>query len=152
MSKVRQEGDGVLVMLKSNKFEVTKEGYSIMAETKMIGNDLLIIITGGTDLHIGDVTVGTKNTELQTIQFPSHDGRFHKDNLLSERIFKMIQNELSGSVTLLAGVHVDHITQAQINASFKMADDLGNQIKQWIMSISPIEKNPIYYSDDERPQ
>ncbi|AKP66160.1 hypothetical protein [Companilactobacillus ginsenosidimutans] len=134
------------------KFQVTQEDHTMSADVSNIGKDLLIEITGGDSPHIGTVTTLTSNTEIQTIRYPSHDGRFHKDDVLAERIAKKIQNNLPGSCTITAGVHVNHISKKQIMMSGVMAKNLGNQISDWLVQTDFNIPEPVYYSDNEQPK
>ncbi|MFH5811700.1 amino acid decarboxylase [Companilactobacillus sp. FL22-1] len=133
------------------KFSVTRENYMIEAQVTIIGKDLFIAITGGDNPHIGTVTTLTKNTAMQTIRYPSHDGRLHKDDVLAIRIGKIIQNDLPGSCTITAGVHVNHISQKQIMVSALMAQNLGEQIKKWLRANDLSVPEPIYYRNFEKP-
>lgn len=133
------------------EFIVTKENYTMTAEVKVIGKDLFIAITGGDNPHIGTVTTLTRDTKLQTIKYPSHDGRFHKDDVLAIRVGKIIQPVLLGSCTITAGVHVNHISKKQIMVSSQMSQNLGNQIKTWLQKTDFKIAEPIYYSDKENP-
>ncbi|HJE86099.1 amino acid decarboxylase [Levilactobacillus brevis] len=134
------------------KFTVTQENYTIAADVTVIGKDLLIVVTGGSNPHIGDVTTLTKDTAMQTTKYPSHDGRFHKDNFVGERIAKVVQPVLPGSCTITAGIHVNQITKAQIAASAPMGENLGRQIVAWLAAHPVTAPAPQYYSDQEQPQ
>ncbi|NLR10048.1 MULTISPECIES: amino acid decarboxylase [Lactobacillaceae] len=134
------------------KFSVTRENYTITADVTVIGKDLLIVVTGGSNPHIGDVTTLTKDTALQTIKYPSHDGRFHKDSFVGERVAKVVQSALPGSCTITAGIHVNQITKAQIAVSAPMGEDLGHQIVAWLRAHPITAPTPQYYSDQEQPK
>lgn len=134
------------------KFSVTQENYTMSAKIEAIGKDLFIEVTGGDTPHIGTVTTLTKNTEIQTIRYPSHDGRFHKDDVLAVRIGKIIQADLPGSCTITAGVHVNHISKKQITVSGQIAQNLGEQIKAWLKQTNFDVPEPVYYSDEENPE
>ncbi|KRM59508.1 hypothetical protein FD44_GL001444 [Secundilactobacillus malefermentans DSM 5705 = KCTC 3548] len=136
----------------SFEISVNQENYEISAKVTVIGQDLLIVITGGDHPHIGDVTTLTRNDEPQTVRFPSHDGRFHKDDFVSNRIAKAIQANLPGSCTITAGIHVDGITKAQIAAAGSMADQLGNQLNDWLKTQSFGQNTPKYYDKNEAPK
>lgn len=132
-------------------FTAAQADYQITAELTVIGKDLLITLTGGDTPHIGTVTALTKDTAPQTIRFPSHHGRFHKDDVLAENVAAKIKNLLPGSCVITSGIHVDHISKAQIAASGPMANDLGQQIAAWLKTHSFTEKEAIYYKKDEQP-
>lgn len=133
------------------QFQITKENYTMLADVSVIGKDILIKIIGGDNPHIGTITTLTANTEIQTIRFPSHDGRLHKDDVLAKRIGKVIQDKLPGSCTITSGVHVNHISKKQIMVSSAMANNLGEQISDWLDSYNFDIPDPIYYSDSENP-
>lgn len=134
------------------KFSVTKENYTMTADITVIGKDLFIAITGGDNPHIGTITTLAKDVEMQTIRYPSHDGRLHKDDVLATRVGKIIRPYLSGSCTISAGVHVNHISKKQIMVSSQMAQNLGNQISIWLQQTDFDVSAPVYYSDSENPQ
>lgn len=136
------------------EFSVTKEGYTMKLEVSVIGKDLLVRVTGGNSPHIGSITTLTKDLAPKTVPFPSHDGRFHKDGVLAERIGKIIQSFLPGNCVITSGVHVDQITKRQIMSSDQMASDLGEQLLKWIKQYDFSKKyvQPQYYSKSEKPK
>lgn len=134
------------------KFMEQEEDYSIIAQLQVVGPDLIIQITGGDHPHIGTVSTLTHDTEVKTIRFPSHDGRFHKDYLLSDPIAKIIRPYLTGSCTITAGVHVDHISKKQIAAAGMMTERLGKKLADWLAGHPNAARRPIYYDKNEAPQ
>jgi len=133
-------------------FTTAQAGYSMTAELQVIGQDLLIVVTGGTNPHIGDVTTETANTTAQTVKFPSHDGRFHKDNFISERMAAILKPYLTGSCTITAGIHVNQITKAQIAAAAPMTLALSEQIIDWLRVNPIVAATPEYYGPDDAPK
>ena len=130
--------------MSTNVFEVTKAGYSIQAEVTVIGNDLLIALTGGDTPHIGTITWWNQTGDSDTTRFPSHHGRFHKDDVLSEVLLKQLKPLLPGTCVITAGVHINGITQEQITASFSMAEELGKRIASWLKDYDFQTKKPVY--------
>ncbi|RRK10404.1 amino acid decarboxylase [Lactiplantibacillus garii] len=133
-------------------FKTERAGYQMTATVQRIGFDLLVVVTGGTNPHIGDVTTVTADTAAQTVKFPSHDGRFHKDNFISERLATILKPHLTGSCTITAGIHVNQITKAQIAAAGPMTADLGAAIVDWLTHHPANVSQPKYYGQDEQPQ
>jgi len=131
---------------------VRQADYTMEASVEVIGQDLFIAVTGGDSPHIGTVTTLTRTTETETIRFPSHHGRFHKDDILAKRIAMYIQGDLPGSCVITSGVHVDHISKMQIAVSSQMAADLGQQILDWLKHTEFNTADSIYYSKDEKPE
>ena len=111
----------------------------------------MITLTGGDTPHIGTVTTFSRDTEMQTVRFPSHDGRFHKDDVLAEKIAVIIKTAVPGSCTITSGIHVDHISNAQINASFPMSEELGYKILDWLEKIDSISKNQFIIKMVKKP-
>ncbi|WP_338209685.1 amino acid decarboxylase [Lactiplantibacillus paraxiangfangensis] len=133
-------------------FKTEQAGYAMTAKLQRIGFDLLIVVTGGTNPHIGDVTMVTATTPAQTVKFPSHDGRFHKDNFISDRLAAQLQPYLAGSCTITAGIHVNQITKAQIAAAAPMTEALGQQIIDWLAAHPVKAAQPVYYQKNEQPK
>lgn len=133
-------------------FTTERADYQMTATLQVIGFDWLVVVTGGTNPHIGDVTTVTKTTAPQTVKFPSHDGRFHKDNFISERMAAELRPHLTGSCTITAGIHVNQITKAQIAAAAPMTTDLSRQIIEWVQTHPVVVDQPQYYGKDEQPQ
>lgn len=124
-------------------FSVTQEGYTMRAQVEVIGKDLLITVTGGDSPHIGTVTTMTEG-KTQVVRFPSHDGRFHKDDVLADQILKVIQNSLPGNCVITSGVHIDGIISEQIKASGQMATQLGEKLLAWMEKTDFSIQEPVY--------
>ncbi|MGM0213742.1 amino acid decarboxylase [Enterococcus sp. AZ109] len=117
--------------------------FTMSAEAKLIGADLLITLVGGDTHHIGTVTTWS-NKQIETIRFESHSGRFHKDDVLAEKILDIISPCLSGNCVITSGVHVNGINKEQIDASFEMAADLGQQLAEWLKETPFTFEAPVY--------
>ena len=133
------------------QFSVTQDGYTMTADLQVVGLDWVITVTGGDNPHVGVVTTMARQQAMQTICYPSHDGRLHKDNFISERIARKLQPQLTGSATILAGVHVNQISKRQIAAAAPMSDDLAAQILAWLQAHPQQVTPPQYYHDGEQP-
>lgn len=72
-----------------------------------IGNDCLIIITGG-DEHIGAVSL-LENGHLSTI-----GKKGHKDDIISNMVISTIYDSLKKDVAVLCGIHIDDATKEEI--------------------------------------
>lgn len=134
----------------TTSFTVTQEAYSMKVTCQFIGNDLLLIITGGDIPHLGTITTYSTIQQKSIIRFPSHHGRFHKDDTLSDCILEKIEPYLIGNCVITSGVHINHITKKQIAVSSKMAKELGKKIAYWLKVNSPEQIKPIYYKQEEK--
>lgn len=146
-------------------FTVTQADYEMQAEVTIINEDAVVILTGGDVPHVGTVTATLKealqvklpelaeerreadqeSVDFGTLRFPSHSGRFHKDDVLAEAFLAALEPELLKNVVVVAGVHVDGITKDQIAASYKMAATLGEQAGSWLTKAQPDTRVPRYY-------
>lgn len=126
-------------------FTVKQAGYEISAEAELVNRDLLVNLVGGNVPHLGGiVSWDTKTKKQSEIKFASHDGRTHKDIFLAERFAKDIEEQLPGNLCITAGVHIDGITEEQINVSFPMTDQLAKQVLAWIKTFDNDFKWPEY--------
>ena len=125
-------------------FNVHAENYSMQVAVTVIGRDLLLTITGGDTPHIGTVTTLSATEKITTVQFGSHDGRLHKDNVLAEIVAEKIRSALPGKCVITSGVHVNGITKAQILAASVMAKKLGEQVLDWLQATPFTAAPPIY--------
>lgn len=126
-------------------FKVSQENYTISANCQLINQDLLVNLTGGNIPHIGGiVSWDGKAKKQEEIRFNSHDGRIHKDIFLAEEFAQQIEQDLPGNLCVTAGVHVDGITQAQIEASFPMTVKLANLVLKWLQENTQDIKQPEY--------
>ena len=124
--------------------ETQAAGFTMTAEAKQVGNDLLITLIGGDTPHIGTVTTFSGKQAKETIRFESHIGRFHKDDVLAEKILTVIAPYLPGNCVITSGVHINGITQEQIAASFDMATELGQQLAEWLQRTPFVTAPPVY--------
>lgn len=126
----------------SKLFISKRTTYEITLKAEWIGNDLLLSLYGGDTPHIGTVTTFSSG-ETQVQRFPSHDGRFHKDDILAKILLEKIQSIIPGNCVITAGVHVDHISKEQIEVSFPMTEELADELSHWIKE-HPLAKEPLY--------
>ncbi|WP_237580423.1 amino acid decarboxylase [Candidatus Enterococcus leclercqii] len=149
------------------EFMTTQAEYTMEAEVTIINEDLVVLLTGGDVPHVGTVTetlaegvqvsISATNfesefyaskktaTDYGTLRFPSHSGRFHKDDVLAESFLKALSLAPEKKAVVIAGVHVDGITKEQIAVSYQMAAALGTQAKNWLTTVAPETRAPRYY-------
>lgn len=126
-------------------FEVTDYGYSIQAQVDYIGADLFIQLTGGSHPHIGTVTTYCKeNADKQVVRFPSHSGRFHKDDVLADVLLEEIAELLPQNCVITSGIHVDGISKEQIVGAFEMTKEIGSKIATWLKEEKSPTSKPKY--------
>ena len=86
--------------------------YKVYLKHEYIGDDLLIIITGG-EKHIGSVSLITEDS-LQTISKKNH-----KDHELSNRVAKLIYDKMGKDTIVICGIHIPNATKEDIDLIIK---------------------------------
>ncbi|WP_430610346.1 amino acid decarboxylase [Enterococcus sp. DIV0876] len=125
-------------------FQTTEAGYTMTADVAFVGIDLLIVLTGGDAPHLGTVTAVADDMAPETIRFHSHHGRYHKDDVLSTVIADIIKEALPGHCLITAGIHVNGISDEQINASAHMAQEIGQQVLAWLQTSDITAPDVVY--------
>jgi len=75
-----------------------------------IGEDKLIIITGGEKEHIGSATLIEIGGFVQ-----SFSKKEHKDYIVSEKIANIIYEEIGKELVVICGIHIDNASKEEIN-------------------------------------
>lgn len=132
-------------MMESKIFTIERANYEIQAHAQLANQDLIVNLVGGDLPHLGGiVSFDQKTKQRKEIKFASHDDRTHKDIFLAERFARRIERQLPGNLCVTAGVHIDGITEEQINASFPMTDNLAEQVLKWVNTYADQFKEPQY--------
>lgn len=119
----------------SNVFKLQQLNFTITITVQHIGRDLLATIIGGDTPHIGTITTFSEGKK-EVVRFPSHDGRFHKDDVLADVLLEKVSEAVPGNIVITSGVHVNHISKEQIAASFSMVQELSEEVSQSLKKIS----------------
>ncbi|AKF25631.1 hypothetical protein YH65_09750 [Sulfurovum lithotrophicum] len=84
--------------------------YRVTLEFFEIGNDRLVIITGGEEAHIGSATLMDGKKGLQTI---SKKG--HKDYVISEKMASIIYDTIEKDLLVVCGIHIENASKEEID-------------------------------------
>ncbi|MFX0106822.1 MAG: hypothetical protein ACFE7R_00915 [Candidatus Hodarchaeota archaeon] len=112
--------------------ERTVGRQKIFTEVKKIGNDLLVVIYGGDEHHIGGVAIAYPTTShyrdattvsVNTITFPGH-----KDYIVATSAAETICKALSLPVVASVGIHYDAATPSDIKEIVKAVEDMVNEL------------------------
>lgn len=85
--------------------------YTVRFKSYKIGNDRLVVITGGEEEHIGSATLIEEKEHLQTI---SKKG--HKDHIVSERIANIIYDRIGKDLLVICGIHIEDASKEEIDS------------------------------------
>ena len=93
--------------------------YKIEAEVRLIGSDLLVILYGGNKPHIGSAAVAhprpsLKNKKRMSSTASVYNFLGHKDGVVAQSVSEMLSSKLKKNVVVLAGIHIDKISEEGI--------------------------------------
>lgn len=84
--------------------------YTVRLESYNVGKDMLIIITGGEEDHIGSATLIEEKGHLQTMI-----KKGHKDHVISERMANIIYDTIGKDLLVVCGIHIDDASKEEID-------------------------------------
>jgi len=107
--------------------------YSVAAEVRLLGSDLLVILSGGDKPHMGSVAVALPRPSLQDDRVMSSTSSVynflgHKDQVIAQRVAEVLSSGLNRHVVVVAGFHVDRISEKGIEKVIKNCDRLAREI------------------------
>jgi len=83
--------------------------YKVWLEEKKIGNDIIFILGGGEQSHIGGVVICEPNKNPQVIRLEGH-----YDYVVLKPIAEAACKKYKTKVVAVGGVHVDNATKQEI--------------------------------------
>ena len=103
--------------------------FKVIAEVKIIGDDLMISVWGGTKPHIGSISVSVPRLGLQDNTTMSATSSIinligHKDEVVARKFSEQLAAKFNKNVIATAGIHIDDITENQINILMQNMTDL----------------------------
>ncbi len=84
--------------------------YSVRLEFYDIGKDMLIVITGGEEDHIGSATLIETKSHLQTMIKEEH-----QDHVVSEKMANIIYDTIKKDLLVVCGIHIDDANKEEID-------------------------------------
>jgi hypothetical protein len=121
-------------------FSASLANVTLQLTVTQQNGDLLITLTGGDVPHYGVVTTISPQTTAQTIALPSRPGHHHQEGQLTEKLAQLIQPVLPGNAFIVCGVHINAIEPAEMRAIFKLTEQLGTTLSQWLQAQSFVIK------------
>ena len=92
--------------------------HTIILESRLVGNDVLVTIYGGDEHHIGGVSIAflTKShyrdadtVSVNTLTFPGH-----KDYIVANSAAERLAKALRKSIVVTVGIHMDNASKEEI--------------------------------------
>ena len=84
--------------------------YSVRLESYNIGKDMLIVITGGEEDHIGAASLIEEKDHVQTII-----KKGHQDHVISEKMANIIYDTIGKDLLVVCGIHIDDASKEEID-------------------------------------
>jgi len=114
-------------------FSCGSSPYKVEAEVRLIGSDLLVILYGGSRPHIGSIAVALprpslKNKKLISSTSSLYNFSGHKDGVVAQKLSETLSARLNKNVVVVAGIHIDKITQKGIEKVLENCDQLTHKI------------------------
>ncbi len=117
-------------------------GHTIVSDSQAIGNDLIVIIYGGDEHHIGGISVAypTKShyRDAFTISLNSITLPGHKDYVLANSLAEKLAEALRRVVTVVVGIHMDNATEDDIKRAVETSHLMTDEIIAHYSNKSPI--------------
>ncbi len=115
------------------RFSFGSMPYTVHAEVRLLGADVLVILTGGTKPHIGSIAVGLPRPSLTNEEIVSSTSSVynflgHKDHVIAQRVTEMLSSRLNRNVVAVAGFHIDKISPEGISRVVENCDELAKVI------------------------
>lgn len=93
-----------------------------------VGEDLIIIISGGDRPHIGSISYGGQGFENKEFKDNTIIYKNHKEHIISQRFSQRIDEVFKGNYIISAGIHLDNITKEEIEIVQRMSEELLEEI------------------------
>ena len=90
--------------------------YCVQLNSYGIGKDMLVVITGGEEEHIGSATLIESKGHTQTII-----KKGHQDHVVSEKMANIIYDTIGEDLLVVCGIHIDDASKEEIDILVKHA-------------------------------
>jgi hypothetical protein len=119
--------------VKKFTIEITKGRFKIQGLIQEVGQDLLVVIWGGTRPHIGAVGIAAPRTSLRDPKrWSATSSNFtflgHKEDTIVKQVSEKLAAQLKRNVVVTAGIHWDDIGPKEINVIQHLIKKMINQI------------------------
>ena len=126
--------------MERKRFFCGEAPYTLEAEVRLLGSDLLVILSGGTKPHIGSIAVALPRPSLANEEIVSSTSSVynfvgHKDHVIAQRIAEELSSRLNRHVVAVAGFHIDEISEEGIARVIENCDGLAQEIYKEVAGL-----------------
>lgn len=109
--------------------------FQVRAEAALIGDDLVVMLSGGDRPHIGAVAVGIPRPSLANREVTSATASVfamvgHKEDDMARLVAREIAAALERNVVVTVGIHVDNISTEGIRSIEENCRSILEQLKE----------------------
>lgn len=97
--------------------EKTKGRVHLVLDACFMGEDIVVMISGGDRPHLGTISAGARLEPMQTVQLQNH-----KEFYITEEVAVRLRKHFRGNFAVLSGTHLDNASKEEINWMTEMAD------------------------------
>ncbi len=106
-----------------------KGRHRIFAEAKIIGNDVLVSVWGGTQPHIGSIAVSLPRPSLAdpvdtSVTTSVFNFAGHKDDIITTMFAEKIAVNFNCKTVTTAGIHVENLKKKDLDLMLENAENL----------------------------
>lgn len=115
------------------EFNLERGRIKLNMRAFLIGEDLCVIISGGERPHIGCVTISVPRPSLSDASVVSATTSVlnligHKDDEVARVVSNELSSKLNKTVVVTCGIHLDNITQEEINITIELIKESTNNL------------------------
>ncbi|MBP1927029.1 hypothetical protein J2Z76_002901 [Sedimentibacter acidaminivorans] len=115
------------------EFNLERDRIKLNMKAFLIGEDLCVIISGGESPHIGCVTISVPRPSLSDTSVVSATTSVlnlvgHKDDEVARVVSNDLSSKLNKTVVVTCGIHLDYITQEEINITIELIKEFTNKL------------------------
>jgi gallate decarboxylase subunit D len=122
----------------SRRISLKEKEIEVFAQINAIGDDLLVILWGGTEPHIGAIGMGQPRSSLRSPQETSATSSVftfigHKEDGVAKWMAEELARRLNKKVVVSCGMHWDELTDEGIDEVIEICKKIGERIITWAM-------------------
>ena len=107
--------------MQSVQFEAGEGRSRITLQATRLGGDLVVYIFNE-NAHLGAVAIAEWDSAHRRVSVSVHTRLGHKDDAVAQRAAHAISKSIEGPVCVIAGIHLDAISQAEIEEILSSTD------------------------------
>ncbi|MDP4098357.1 hypothetical protein OIN60_16495 [Paenibacillus sp. P96] len=103
--------------------ERTAGRIRLVLNAYFMGEDIVVLLSGGDRPHLGTITAGSRLEPLSTLQLQNH-----KEFYITEEIAVRLRKQFRGNFAICCGVHLNDITAEEISLVTEISVELGDEL------------------------